>query len=143
MEYFQGPTEAEQEWLKKNEAIDFGIKGEPIAKELFKIVQKCEVTQLGLVIKNNFPFLGASPDGIIQCEKWEGIGILEIKCPMKGKDLKGVPFLIDDKVLNPNHDYYTQIQLQAWACNSDYAKLFLYSGVDFLTIDVPIAREEA
>ena len=129
--------------MNRNEAIDFGNKGEPIAKELFKIVQNCEVTQLGLVIKNNFPWLGASPDGIIRSQKWKGIGVLEIKCVMKGKDLKGVPFLFNDKVLNPNHCYYTQIQLQAWACNADYAKLFLYSGVDFLTIDVPIATKWA
>ena len=143
MEYFQGPTEAQQRWLEKNEAIDFGKTGEPIAKELFKLEEKCEVTQLGIVIKENFPWLGASPDGVISCEKWKGIGMLEIKCVMKGKEIKGVPFLINDKVLNPNNCYYTQIQIQAWACNADYAKLFLYSGVDFLTIDVPIARKWA
>ena len=143
MEYFKGPTAKQQEWLSKNEFVDFGNKGEPIAKELFKLEEKCEVTQLGIVIKENFPWLGASPDGLISSPKWEGIGMLEIKCVKKGKEIKDVPFLIDDKKLNTENAYYTQIQLQAWACNADYAKLFLYSGVDFMTIDVPIKKEWA
>ena len=142
MEYFKGPTAKQQEWLSKNEFVDFGNKGEPIAKEVFKLEEKCEVTQLGIVIKENFPWLGASPDGLISSPKWEGIGMLEIKCVKKGKELKDIPFLIDDKVLNDKHSYYCQIQLQAWACNATYAKLFLYNGEDFMTIDVPLARQE-
>ena len=39
----------------------------------------------GLVVNPAWPFLGASPDGIINCTCC-GMGVLEIKCPFTCKD---------------------------------------------------------
>ena len=40
----------------------------------------------GLVISKNYPNLGASPDGIIDCSCC-GSGIIEVKCPYKYRDV--------------------------------------------------------
>jgi len=38
------------------------------------------VTDSGLVISSHWPYIGASPDGIVEC-RCHGKGVLEIKCP--------------------------------------------------------------
>ena len=40
----------------------------------------------GLVINSAFPYLGAMPDGVITCNCF-GVGLVEIKCPYKYKDV--------------------------------------------------------
>ena len=39
----------------------------------------------GLILNPDFPYLGASPDGIVNCSCC-GVGCLEIKCPSKYRD---------------------------------------------------------
>ena len=48
------------------------------------------MTDSGLVINCQWPYMGASPDGIIKC-KCHGKGVLEIKCPFchKVASIKG------------------------------------------------------
>ena len=49
---------------------------------------KTTVFEAGLFIDPYRPFLGASPDGIVNC-KCCGKGVIEIKCPLCVKD--GLP----------------------------------------------------
>lgn len=53
----------------------------------------------GLIVDPNVPFLGASPDGILQC-KCCGTGVLAIKCPYKFRNYTL------DQIFNEN--YYIQ-----------------------------------
>ena len=39
----------------------------------------------GLILNPDFPYLGASPDGIVNCSCCR-VGCLEIKCPSKYRD---------------------------------------------------------
>ena len=64
---------------------NWGCKHEQKARELYykKAVlshDNLEITDSGLVINPQWPFVGASPDGIITC-KCCGRGVLELKCP--------------------------------------------------------------
>ena len=43
-----------------------------------------------------------------------------------------------DDQLRKSHPYYTHIQLTAWVTNSQYAILFLYNGVDYKPVEVPL-----
>ena len=75
----------------------------------------------GLLISTNYPFLGATPDGVVSCS-YCGSGLLEVKCPYKYQDI--IPSDITDenfylqtqpdrtKVLNQTHDYFYQVQGQ-------------------------------
>ena len=75
------------------------------------------VSKSGLVVSTERPFLGASPDGIIQCSCC-GKGVLEIKCPFMLKEahistvLGTRAFCLDaDCRLRPDLAYYAQLQL--------------------------------
>lgn len=69
----------------KNIATEWGKKHESSGKKLYLNKLKNEhinfsLSTSGLVINPNCPYIGASPDGIINCDCC-GKGCLEIKCP--------------------------------------------------------------
>lgn len=61
----------------------YGIDNEQTAIRDFEIVLKKSVTACGLFVDENYPFLAASPDGLIGDN-----AILEIKCPYKAQNMK-------------------------------------------------------
>ena len=91
-----------------------------------------EVKSSGLVINPSYPYLGASPDGVVSCDCC-GTGVLEIKCTYKYRN--EVP-TCDDALcdrsyflkefetgtirLSPLHKYYYQVQAQMSICNTSY-----------------------
>lgn len=91
------------------------------------------ITSTGLHINQKYPFLGASPDGILNCS-CHGKGLLEIKCPFKYKD--GLKHWIDDKncpitaakKMKINHPYYFQVQLQMLVTELRYCDFFVWSN---------------
>ena len=94
------------------------------------------VSKSGLVVSTERPFLGASPDGIIQCSCC-GKGVLEIKCPFVLKEahistvLGTRAFCLDsDCRLRTDHVYYAQVQLQMYVCNVPYADFVVWSPID-------------
>lgn len=69
----------------KNAATKWGNTNESNGRTLY--IEKLKnnrinfsVTEAGLVINSNIPYMGASADGIINCNCC-GKGCLEIKCP--------------------------------------------------------------
>jgi len=80
------------------------------------------VTESGLVINSNIPYMGATPDGIINCNCC-GKGCLEIKCPYslsQGKDIENLDYLTDGNLKN-NYSYFYQVQTQMLICGVNYA----------------------
>ena len=77
----------------------------------------------GLVVSCTHPFIGASPDGSIQCECCTGIGVLEVKCPycVRDGEPSSAPYIQDDGTLTRTHTYYYQVQTQLLVCSADYA----------------------
>ena len=77
----------------------------------------------GLVVSSTHPFIGASPDGSIQCECCTGIGVLEVKCPycVRDGEPSSAPYIQDDGTLTRTHTYYYQVQTQLLVCSADYA----------------------
>ena len=66
-------------------AITHGQKNENRAWTQYKTLRLQEhqilvIQNTGLHVNAEFPYLGASPDGLSQCD-CHGKGILEIKCP--------------------------------------------------------------
>ena len=67
----------------KSTATTWGCEHERTARERYKVLyesihQAFSITECGLFINVNYPFLGASPDGLISCSCC-GLGICEIK----------------------------------------------------------------
>ena len=44
-----------------------------------------EILPAGLLVSTKYPFLGATPDGLLSCSCC-GTGLLEVKCPHKYRD---------------------------------------------------------
>lgn len=80
-----------------------------------------QVKETGVWSNSNFPWMGGSPDGLIYDRNLEEEGLLEIKCPVRGKNSnfaaiasqKGFYMVKGDDGkyrLNPKDEYYYQIQ---------------------------------
>ncbi len=87
-----------------------------------------------LVVMKDFPYIGASPDLLIDCE-CHGPGLCEIKCPKSICDQlpthQNYKHLIDkDGVVKLSHgsQYFTQIQGQMGITRKKYCDLFVYTA---------------
>ena len=110
----------ETEWGQKQEktARDLYFKKQKLCHEELTIIDS------GLVINSQWPFIAASPDGVINCTCCQGgKGILEIKCPYthyfesieESVSNDGSFCLKEDQgslYLDCTHAYYYQVQTQ-------------------------------
>ena len=80
---------AEKEW-KGNIATQWGETHENEARESFEVCTGARVIRASFVVSDNFPWMGASPDGFIE---GQDEALLEIKCPFGLRfDPPPVPF---------------------------------------------------
>jgi len=122
-----------------NEAIVHGRTYESLARENFQNKFKIHVMNCGLFINPKFPFIAATPDGVINSDY-----IVEIKCPYVARNMevrpgKFFPFLclVDDKIcLKPTHNYYYQIQGQLGISQRKYCYLIIYTHIDLFVLTI-------
>jgi hypothetical protein len=62
------------------EAVEYGLKMEPVAFQKYIQVTGNNVIQTGLIVKNGVWWLAASPDGMMKEDNGD-LKVLEIKCP--------------------------------------------------------------
>ena len=119
------------------EATEWGYSHEKLARDLYKKTNGVEhqdftAMENGFFINSEWPFIGASPDGIVECS-CHGKGTFEIKCPYchRGEDIvcatsNDKKFCLKKDVdgalfLDPDHAYYYQIQTQLLVCDVSYS----------------------
>ena len=119
---------------KPTNQMQYGSAMESSARDWYFATQKqkhvnLSVREAGFHVRVNYPFLGASPDGIVSCDCHDQ-KLLEIKYPSKYEDGflnwendKDFP-LAKDSLPKTSHQYYFQVQLQIFMCK--------FSSVDFL-----------
>ena len=115
------------------------MKKEKDAKETYLSITSSQhtnfkISEAGLFVDINNPYLGATPDCIVYCDCCGG-GVLEVKCPYCY--IEDIPeanetwFCItkDDDAwsLKCNHAYYYQVQLQLHVCNMSYVDFVVWS----------------
>lgn len=103
--------------FKGNIATFWGQKYEQVVIDIYSKEKKSEVIEFGLIIHQEYEWLGASPDGITE----KGI-MLEIKCPLRRK-ITGIPPLY----------YWIQVQLQMEVCDLNYCDFVEYEFMEFET----------
>ena len=89
--------------MASNSAIDWGVKYENVAKQIYEFRNNTYVHEFGCIKHPTIDFLGASPDGITN----DGI-MLEIKCPSSR---------VIDGIIPTG--YYCQVQMQLEVCELD------------------------
>ena len=109
-----------------NQATTWGCEHEPLARTAYIDVMKTThknfvCKQSGLVVSVIHPFIGANPDGQVECDCC-GQGVLEIKCPycIRTEDPNDASFLVNGS-LSKKHAYYYQVQTQLFATQAKYA----------------------
>lgn len=127
-----------------SQATDWGKKNEPKARAAYvaavatqHVDFRCSAS--GLHISPEFPFLAATPDGLIDCACC-GAGVLEVKCPFSAKDScieqlsqNNASCLIPeggDARLSRSHHYYAQVQMQMFVCKRNYCDFVVWTVED-------------
>ena len=94
------------------------------------------VSSAGFFINPEWPYLGASPDGIVNCDCC-GRGTVEVKCPLCFKD--GLPEDLNKSTsfcmekfqgkwtLKRDHSYYHQVQTQLNVCKVEYCDFVVWT----------------
>lgn len=117
-------------------AMKHGIAEEGNARKAYVEEMKLEVFQFGLIVPKENPWLGYSPDGIV-FENGKPVKLIEIKCPLSGKektiqdilaDLKFIKF--PEMKLKEKHAYYGQVQLGMAILNLEMTDFIIYSSFD-------------
>ncbi|XP_014674875.1 PREDICTED: uncharacterized protein LOC106814988 [Priapulus caudatus] len=104
-----------------------------------------ELSQSGLMISEEKPWLSASADGVMQCS-CHGTRVLEIKCPYTARNSQPEEFLHDqslfvfDGTLKKTHQYYTQVELEMYVHNVEACEFVVY--VNDSLIHRTITRDE-
>ena len=114
-----------------SKATRWGCDHEKTAREAyFHKVVLCHlnltITDRGLVIHPDYPYLGATPDGFVKCSCC-GCGVIEIKCSFSCNDRSFLQAIgeknfclerseDDSFVLKKQHAYFYQCQLQMQMC---------------------------
>ncbi|CAG2215690.1 unnamed protein product [Mytilus edulis] len=125
--------------LSKKAAVKWGVDHEEECRQAYITNQSTqhidfECNLSGFTINNQHPFLGASPDGITNCQCC-GKGLIEIKCPYKHKDITVMQAASSDKDfcldkslhLKTNHRYYTQVQFQMFILQLTFCDFVVYT----------------
>lgn len=84
-------------------ALIWGTRFEPIAKEIYCFTEGVKLVDLSCVQHPEYPFIGASPDGLILTNDERNGRLIELKCPISRSFNSETP--IPDA-------YYHQMQLQ-------------------------------
>lgn len=102
------------------------------------------------MVSSKYSHIGASPDGIWNCDCC-GTGILEIKCPLKGKNRSIVAYangrgsaieqLIDGSFcLKKDHEYYFQMKMQLFVASFENAHFVVWTNLGFEIIQVLLIK---
>ena len=128
-------------------ATDWGKQQEPVAFDAYVEFQKKSghqglfACQSGFMISESYPFLGASPDGVIYDPSVTNpFGLLEIKCPYAirnktpteaGSSSSFFCELKDNKLrLKQSHYYYCQVQGQMAVSGRLWCDFVIYTPKD-------------
>ena len=129
-----------------NKWIQYGKENEATARSYYTKYQRAihdnfKCSESGLILNRDYPHLGASPDGLAQCDCC-GQGCLEIKClptymngipdPL-GETCTSFP-ISSDFQLKKTHKFYTQIQGHMLITGRKYCDLYMWSQSNSLAV---------
>ena len=128
-------------------AVRWGREHEPIAIKKFEEQSGLSVRAAGIFIDPRWPYLGASPDGVI-----DNYTIIEVKCPYASRSRPineiTVPYLQRDDQgalkLKTSHSYYYQVQGQLLLSGRLRCLFIVYTGYteeELIVVDIAADAE--
>ena len=120
-------------------AIRYGREKEAVAVTAMERDYGVKVNPVGLCVNPQWPFLGASPDGVIGDDC-----LLEVKCPYAARAREitpvSVPYMkqVNGQLhLDDSHSYYYQVQGQLMITGRPQCIFAVYTEVDMVAIVIP------
>ncbi|KAJ8257630.1 hypothetical protein GJAV_G00187930 [Gymnothorax javanicus] len=114
-----------------------------VSEDVYKTHINLKVGTAGFRISNDKPYIGVSCDACVSCECF-GDGVFEAKCPFKWANNYSTKWTEDERghldtffSLKMNHSYYTQVQMQMFTCNADYADFVTWTPQQSTILCVP------
>ena len=139
-----------EEYSFSTEATKWGYKHESTARAEYKSLmlkkhKGFKLFESGLIICPTLPHLGASPDGIIECD-CHGRGTIEIKCPFSCRK-KGFEEASENSTffleyfngrltVKKSHKYYYQLQAQMKLSQTSYCDLVVWNEEELIVVQV-------
>lgn len=128
----------------KTKAMNWGLMNEPLARKQYKTIsRKCHtnfsVSETGLVLSVDWPYVGASPDAIVHCSCCgPGAAVFKVTWTHREKTIKefavvqGTCFHVSNgKVeLKNTHEYFYQVQTMMAVLNVPYLDFIMLTSVD-------------
>ena len=100
----------ENKWVNTDNSLHWGVKYEPLTALIYEKMTGAKIEEFGCIQHEKYPFLGASPDGIVTNSESPLFGrMLEIK-NIYNREMDGTP----------SEAYWIQIQMQLACCNLDF-----------------------
>jgi putative phage-type endonuclease len=91
-------------------SMHWGVKYEPISAAIYEHMFSLKLSDFGCIPHEKYPFIGASPDGIVCDPEHPRYGhMVEIK-NIVNRDITGIP----------KEEYWIQMQVQLETCNLEY-----------------------
>jgi putative phage-type endonuclease len=91
-------------------SMHWGVKYEPISAAIYEHMFSVKLSDFGCIPHEKYPFIGASPDGIVCDPSNSRYGhMVEIK-NIVNRDITGIP----------KEEYWIQMQVQLETCNLEY-----------------------
>ena len=97
-------------------AMEHGTAMEPVARDYLEYLRGYEVEETGLVVHPEYPFIAASPDGLVGLS-----GCIEIKCPYPKYNKEPYSIFDDKKAM-----YLWQVYLQMECLDVDWCDFICY-----------------
>lgn len=124
-------------------ALRWGLDNEVNACNEYKRRFETTVTPTGFTLHSDYPYLGASADGMTS-----GNTVLEIKCPYSGRDktiaqlvasgYKHLQFNSENKLcMNVASHYYSQVQGEMAIKKVNMCHFIVWTPLDMAVIEVP------
>lgn len=106
-----------------------GQRLEPSVRQRYEREHNVNVVEIGFLVPKWCPFIGVSPDGVMQ------EGCIEIKCPVSIW-----PELKNEGMIKPEH--YAQMQMTMEICDRDWCDYLVYSEKDNEYLELRVKRDK-
>ena len=114
-----------QQSTNTDSPMHWGVKYEPVSVSYYCHVNQTEIQSYGCITHSQYPFIGASPDGINVLPSSPCYGrMLEIKNPYS-REITG----------NPKEDYWIQCQVQMEVCDLDVCDFLETKFVEYTSVE--------
>uniref|UniRef100_A0A6C0KIE6 YqaJ viral recombinase domain-containing protein n=1 Tax=viral metagenome TaxID=1070528 RepID=A0A6C0KIE6_9ZZZZ len=112
-------------------SMHWGVKYEPVTKMIYEQMYCTQVTEFGCIPHPQYPFIGASPDGIVTDPDHERYGhMVEIK-NIFNREITGIP----------KEEYWIQMQIQMETCDLDYCDFVETRIKEYETVELALADQ--